>query len=55
MNELHAEVPSQTRCEWMRFSSASAVRIHTALGGTSMSSSFSTAPTKTYSLFWKET
>ena len=39
----------------MRFSSSSAVRIQTAFGGISMSSSFSTAPTKTYSLFWNET
>ena len=39
----------------MRFSSASAVRIQIAFGGTSISSSFSTAPTKTYSLFWNET
>ena len=39
----------------MRFSSAINVRIQIAFGGISRSSSFSTAPTKTYSLFWKET
>ena len=50
-----AEVPSQTRCEWMRFSSQSSVRIHVAFGGGSSPSSFSIASTKTSSLFWKET
>ena len=50
-----ADVPSHTRCEWMRFSSQRSVRIQVAFGGTSMSSSFSTAPTNTYSLFWNET
>ncbi len=50
-----ADVPSQTRCEWMRLSSQRSVRIHVAFAGTSSSSSFSTAATKTYSLFWKET
>ena len=49
------EVPSQTRCEWMRLSSFRSVRIHTAFGGTSRSSSFSIAATKTYSLFWNAT
>ena len=39
----------------MRFSSSSSVRIQLAFGGISRSSSFSTAPTKTYSLFWYET
>ena len=48
-------MPSQTRCEWIRFSSASSVRIQIAFGGISSSSSFSTASTKTYSLFWNET
>ena len=38
-----APVPSQIRCEWIRFSSSSSVRIHDALGGTSISSSFSIA------------
>ena len=50
-----AEVPSQTRCEWMRFSSHSAMRIQVALRGTSRPSSFSIASTKTSSLFWNET
>ena len=50
-----AEVPSQTRCEWIRFSSQSAIRIQVALRGTSSPSSFSIASTKTSSLFWKET
>ena len=49
------DVPSQTRCEWIRFSSQSSIRIHVALRGTSISSSFSIASTKTSSLFWKET
>ena len=31
------DVPSHTRCEWIRFSSASSMRIHVALRGTSMS------------------
>ena len=47
-------MPSQTRCEWIRFSSQSSVRIHVALRGTSIPSSFSIASTKTSSLFWKE-
>jgi hypothetical protein len=38
-----AAVPSQTRCEWIRFSSSSSVRIQVAFGGTSMPSSFSIA------------
>ena len=50
-----AEVPSQTRCEWIRFSSQRSVRIQVAFGGVSSSRSFSTAATKTYSLFWNET
>jgi hypothetical protein len=50
-----AEVPSQTRWEWMRFSSQSAMRIHVALRGTSRPSSCSMASTKTSSLFWNET
>ena len=50
-----ADVPSQTRCEWMRFSSHMSVRIQTALRGIGRPSSFSTAATKTYSLFWNET
>ena len=50
-----AAVPRNTRCEWIRFSSASSVRIQVAFGGTSISSSFSTPSTKTSSLFWKET
>ena len=48
-------MPSHTRCEWIRFSSSSNVRIQLAFGGISSASSFSTAPTKTYSLFWYET
>ncbi len=39
----------------MRFSSQSSVRIQVAFGGISSSSSFSTAATKTYSLFWNAT
>ena len=39
----------------MRFSSQSSVRIQVAFGGISRPSSFSTAPTNTYSLFWNET
>ena len=39
----------------MRFSSFRHMRIHVAFSGTSSASSFSTAATKTYSLFWKET
>ena len=50
-----ADVPSQTRCEWMRFSSASSVRIQIAFGGTSMPSSFSIAITNASSFAWKET
>ena len=48
-----APVPRNTRCEWIRFSSASSVRIQVAFGGTSMPRSFSAASTKTSSLFWK--
>ncbi len=50
-----ADVPSQTRCEWIRLSSQRSIRIHCAFGGGSMPSSFSIARTKTSSLFWKET
>ena len=49
------DVPSHTRCECKRLSSASSIRIHVALRGTSMPSSFSIASTKTSSLFWNET
>ena len=49
-----AAVASQTRCEWIRFSSARHIRIQVAFSGTGRSSSFSTASTKTSSLFWKE-
>ena len=49
-----AAVPSQTRCEWIRFSSQRQVRIHEAFGGVSSASSCSIASTKTSSLFWKE-
>ena len=49
-----AAVPSQTRWEWIRFSSHRSIRIQVAFGGISSSSSFSTARTKTSSLFWKE-
>jgi len=38
-----AEVPSQTRCEWIRVSSARHMRIQVALRGTSIASSFSIA------------
>ena len=47
-----AAVPRKTRCEWMRFSSQRSIRIHVAFSGTSSSSSFSIASTKTSSLFW---
>ena len=47
-----APVPSQIRCEWIRLSSSSSVRIHTALGGTSIWRSFSTAATYAYSFAW---
>ncbi len=50
-----AAVPSQTRCEWMRFSSHRSIRIHWAFGGGSIPRSFSMASTNTSSLFWKET
>ena len=50
-----AEVPSQTRCEWIRFSSQRQVRIQEAFAGVSSPSSFSIASTKTSSLFWNET
>ena len=49
-----AAVPSQTRCEWIRFSSQRQVRIQLAFAGTSSPSSFSIASTKTSSLSWKE-
>ena len=45
-------MPSQIRCEWIRFSSRSSVRIHTAFGGTSIWRSFSTAATYAYSFAW---
>ena len=48
-----AEVPSQTRCEWMRVSSASRVRIQTAFGGVSSSRGLSIAITNTSSFCWK--
>ena len=47
-----ADVPRKTRCEWIRFSSQSSIRIHVAFSGTSIASSFSTASTKTSSAFW---
>ena len=50
-----APVPSQTRCEWIRFSSSMSVRIQTALGGTSIASSFSIAATNAYSFAWNAT
>ena len=50
-----AAVPSQTRCEWILFSSASSMRIQVAREGTSRSSIFSTARTNTSSLFWNDT
>ena len=40
------------RCEWIRFSSQSSIRIQVAFSGTSIASSFSTARTKTSSAFW---
>ena len=49
-----ADVPSQTRCEWIRFSSARHIRIQVAFSGVSRPSSFSIARTKTSSLAWKE-
>ena len=50
-----AAVPSQMRCEWIRFSSQRHMRIHVAFRGISSASSFSIASTKTSSLFWYET
>ena len=50
-----AEVPSQIRCEWIRFSSQRSVRMYAAFGGISSPSSFSIASTNTSSLFWKAT
>ena len=47
-----ADVPRKTRCEWMRLSSASSMRIHTAFSGVSIASSFSTASTYTSSFDW---
>ena len=47
-----ADVPRKMRCEWMRLSSHSSMRIHVAFFGTSSASSFSTASTNTSSLFW---
>ena len=39
-----AEVPSQTKCEWIRFSSMWITRSYLARGGISSSSSRSTQP-----------
>ena len=50
-----AEVPSQTRCEWIRVSSDMHIRIQVAFCGTSISSSFSIASTNASSLTWNET
>ena len=47
-----ADVPRKTRCEWMRLSSHSSMRIQVAFSGTSSASSFSIASTNTSSLFW---
>ena len=49
-----ADVPSQTRCEWIRLSSARHIRIQVAFSGVSSPSSFSIASTKTSSFAWKE-
>ena len=49
-----AAVASQIRCEWIRFSSQRQVRIQTAFGGDSSSSSFSIASTNTSSFAWNE-
>ncbi len=49
-----ADVPSQTRCEWIRFSSERHIRIQVAFSGVSSASSFSIASTKTSSFAWKE-
>jgi len=47
-----ADVPRKMRCEWMRLSSHSSVRIQVAFSGTSSESSLSTASTNTSSAFW---
>ena len=49
-----ADVPSQTRCEWIRFSSERHIRIQTAFSGVSRARSFSIASTNTSSFAWKE-
>ena len=49
-----ADVPSQTRWEWIRLSSARHMRIHVAFSGVSSPRSFSIARTKTSSFAWKE-
>ena len=53
--ELGADVPSQTRCEWMRLSSERHIRIQVAFSGVSRPSSFSIAITKTSSFAWNAT
>ena len=47
-----AAVASQTRCEWIRFSSHRSIRIQTAFGGVSRPSSFSIASTNASSFAW---
>ena len=47
-----AAVASQTRCDWIRFSSQSSIRIQTAFGGVSSPSSFSIASTNASSFAW---
>ena len=47
-----ADVPRKMRCEWMRLSSHSSMRIQIAFSGVSSASSFSTASTNVSSLFW---
>ena len=47
-------MPSQIRCEWMRTSSANAIRAHVARRGTSIPSSFSIASTYTSSFAWND-
>ncbi len=49
-----ADVPSHTRCEWIRFSSERHIRIQVAFSGVSSASSFSIASTNTSSFAWKE-
>ena len=50
-----ADVPSQTRWEWILVSSERHMRIHVAFDGTSSSRSFSIASTKASSLTWNDT